>query len=310
VWSALSYLAHPYRPRFSLAARRQLWSFSRWIPLQNLGIFLKDRADSFAVGRFAGSTPLGVYGMSSRISGIASDEIAWPLWRVLFPVYSRLGGEPDRLARAYGESIAGLALLLLPATAGIALVADVAVPLFLGPQWNGTIPVLRLLAIYIAVAAVAASAWQVLMALGRLRTLTGWVWSYMAVYIGALLLCGRNGNLLAVAAVKVGCEVLFAPFLFRALSAATPIRAHHILAALWRPLIATTVMLAAVLAARSAGLHSPVAALAVQVGSGALAYAGAAAALWIVAGRPPGPELTAFQYARRWRRRRRESPQG
>src|SRR5438067_2459511 len=52
VW--LSYLWHPYRPRFSLEARGEIFGFSRWMFFNNALGFVYYRAADFILGKTAG----------------------------------------------------------------------------------------------------------------------------------------------------------------------------------------------------------------------------------------------------------------
>src|SRR5207249_5304962 len=45
----LSYVMHSYRPRFSVAEVRHLWSFSNWLLVSTVGSFLTRKADQFIV---------------------------------------------------------------------------------------------------------------------------------------------------------------------------------------------------------------------------------------------------------------------
>ena len=70
---ALSYLVHPYRPRFSLAARHELFQFSKWLLLNNLLFFLRFRSAHFIIGKTAGTHALGLYTIAYEISNLPTD---------------------------------------------------------------------------------------------------------------------------------------------------------------------------------------------------------------------------------------------
>ena len=64
----LSYVMHPYRPRWSLAEARHLWSFSNWLLVSRVGSFLSRKADEFIVGGAVGSAALGNYHVAAEIA--------------------------------------------------------------------------------------------------------------------------------------------------------------------------------------------------------------------------------------------------
>jgi O-antigen/teichoic acid export membrane protein len=81
----ISYLLHPYRPRFSLAARGELFQFSKWLFISNLIQFLHSRSTDFILGRTVGSYGLGVYNLAAEISAMPSTELIAPLNRAVYP---------------------------------------------------------------------------------------------------------------------------------------------------------------------------------------------------------------------------------
>src|SRR6185312_3648405 len=59
--TVLSYVVQSYRPRFSMAAARDLFGFSRWLLLNNVIWALRFRSTDFVIGRLAGPQALGLY---------------------------------------------------------------------------------------------------------------------------------------------------------------------------------------------------------------------------------------------------------
>jgi len=72
----ISYYAHPFRPRFSLKAWRDLFSFSKWLLANNVLWFLRDRSPDYLLGRLAGAGALGLFTISFEISNLPTSERA------------------------------------------------------------------------------------------------------------------------------------------------------------------------------------------------------------------------------------------
>ena len=85
----LSYVMHPYRPRFSLAKLDQLWSFSTWTLVKVIGEYFNAQADQVAVGGLFGSSSMGRYSVASDVASSPSNEITDPIVAALYPVMSR-----------------------------------------------------------------------------------------------------------------------------------------------------------------------------------------------------------------------------
>jgi PST family polysaccharide transporter len=95
----LSYAMHPFRPRFSLFASRELFGFSGWMLANNVAHAVTGRIPQFFVGRLLGAQALGAYTVGAEIAQLAYTEIVAPISRALIPGYSRLAGDLDALRR-------------------------------------------------------------------------------------------------------------------------------------------------------------------------------------------------------------------
>src|SRR5262249_8877912 len=81
---------HPYRPRPSLAKAREMWSFSLWILLFNMGEFLNSKTDEFVVGGIAGTATMGHYNVAADVATAPTVELILPTERALFPVFATI----------------------------------------------------------------------------------------------------------------------------------------------------------------------------------------------------------------------------
>ena len=308
--TVLSYVYHPYRPWFSLRGVGELWSFSQWIPLQNLGLYIKNSLDSFLVARFFGAASMGLYTMAGNAAGMAAELLA-PVTGVLLPGYAKVAHDLRRLAQAYLDALGMLAFLFVPGTVGIVFIAPLLVPVVLGEQWLAAIPIVQALAIYNGVNGLSATVGNVLMTVGRMRRLTVIAYAQVAIYAPVLLLVAFGGGPRAMAVARAAVAVVVAPFLFRAVAPVSSVDGVALGRVLWRPLAASALMAFALITMRSVLPVPGVVALIAHVTVGVTSYAVGAMLLWRLAGRPLGPERTAldwiFEKGRTWRSRRRDT---
>ncbi len=82
----LSYFMHPYRPRPSLAALRELFGFSKWLLITNMLSMVNDYMMVFLLGRIGGAPAVGLYQVAGEVAALPASEIATP-------------GAPRRLCR-------------------------------------------------------------------------------------------------------------------------------------------------------------------------------------------------------------------
>ena len=81
----LSYLMEPFRPRFSLAASRQMFSFSGWMLVINTASAVIGKIPLYFVGRMFGAQTLGAYTVGAEIAQLAHTELVAPINRAMIP---------------------------------------------------------------------------------------------------------------------------------------------------------------------------------------------------------------------------------
>jgi len=289
-----SYLLSPYRPRLSLARWRELFAVSRWILADNALVFLRDRVDSLVIGKLAGAHALGLYELANELASLPTTEIAGPATRAVFPGYARLRGDPAALRRNYRDSVAALLLVTLPLGAGIALLAEPAVALLLGPQWMPAVPAIRILAFYGILRSLYAPAAAVYLATGHYRLHPALLALSIAVAIPLLLWLVPHLGIVGAAAAMTATSGVVALLHLVALRRVLGIGPVDLLGPVLRPLAATGAM--AVLLLALPDMAHPALELLVGVPAGALAFAAALLLLWLLAGKPEGPERHALAF--------------
>src|SRR6266853_862590 len=97
----LSYVFHPFRPRFDLAARGELLRFSKWMVFSNVINTLASRAADLVIGKSLGPGPLGLFNLAHEISNLPSTELSAPVNRAVYPGYAKIASDPSRLAAQF-----------------------------------------------------------------------------------------------------------------------------------------------------------------------------------------------------------------
>lgn len=248
VSTVLSYGLRPYRPKISWSRFSDIFAFSGWLSLTSIVNTLSMETDKIIVGRLLGVADAGRYYMTQRVGVLPTRELISPLQRILFPSFSELAYERDRLRRAVLESINVLGSLSLPAGFGFALVAHDFVPLALGETWRDIVPLLVILVPYFGVRATLSMALPCVLALGRTRLLF-WVTLVHALvqipaFIAATAWFGLSGSIWSIVAAGVWYVYLNTWLLKTTLA----ISLGEIGSELRRPMAAAICMVSAVLA--------------------------------------------------------------
>lgn len=293
----LSYRMHPYRPRLSLAAGAEMLGFSKWLFLNNLTLVAYSRSADFIIGRLAGPAALGVYSLGYEIGNLTATDLVAPINRAIFPGYARLAHDREQLRQGFLRTIGVIALLGLPAGVGIALGAEPLVLLLLGEKWQACIPVVQVMGLYGSVVALNSNIGTLMIALGRPRLLTALSAAHVAVLLPLLFFGAARAGSLGAAAAVLGAQLLHLPLIYLVLRHWLGIGPADYRGFLLRPVVATGVMTAGVLAVgpllTALWAEPPhLAVLLVTVVTGLATYLAAAAAAWHLAGRPAGAERT------------------
>lgn len=301
---ALSYFAHPYRPKASLAAYKDLVNFSKWLFANNILYVLSIRSQDFVIGKIAGPAALGLYTLSYEISTMPATNLVQPINRAVFPGFSRMAADKHALRHGYLNVLAMIALLAVPAGLGIAAVAEPLIPLLLGERWLQAVPIVQVLAIYGVLAALSSVFGPVFMALGRPRVLTWFSLLNLSIFIPAIVIGAMAGSVRGAAWGCLFVVTIMMPLSHWLASRALGIRLRQVAAMLWRPAAAAVSMYVAVAAFLQAvsageGIAARVMELAAGVALGAVVYGAAVLMLWTGAGKPDGAERKVIGFVTR-----------
>lgn len=276
----LLWVVVPWRPslRLPMDLVRPMLAYGRGIIVVNVLAAITHHADLAVVGRFLGTTSLGLYQMASKIPETTVVVLLWVVSKVLFPAFSKMHAAGDSLRRPYLTATRYISAVTLPAAAGLFLLARPIVLLFLGPKWADAAPILSALSVYTALRALSTHAGDVLKATGRAHLLARLAVLKAILIVPGLLIGVRYGAV----GVAVGLGVATALSTLISLIVASRIirvRLGEIAAALFPSVGATAVMSLAVLFwARWSAVHAPpVVQVLAGVAAGMLVYSAALA---------------------------------
>jgi O-antigen/teichoic acid export membrane protein len=291
-----SYVMHPFRPRWCVREIGGIWNFSIWILVYYAMEDLVEKLDRFVVGRVAQVATLGQFHLGSQVAHLPLEALVTPLWRALVPAYSTLNHDLDALRDTYLKVLGVTATLGLCAGFGMAAVADDLVLVMLGAQWALAGQIAGTLALVPALAGLVDSAMMVVSVTGQSR-LCGLHSCVRLIVLAAVLpWLGFNFGIAEVAQGYLVCSVLLLPLPFYLLSRIVPLGFGDVARQLWRPVSAGLAMLLTLEIVGTGDSTDAVLSLAAGVVTGATVYIAVLAGLWLLAGRPAGPESAAWAY--------------
>ncbi|MFQ5884949.1 MAG: oligosaccharide flippase family protein, partial [Thermoplasmata archaeon] len=143
---------------------------------------------------------LGIYTIAYRFGLYSSTNIVSMLGRVLFPVYSRIQSDVERVKRAYLKSFYPVAIIVFPVAIGVVVLAGEFVYFVLGPKWTGVEVPLRILSVYGLFYSLAAIGSNVFLALRRQQIPLKVLALEVLLMLGILYPAAAYGGLFGVAA--------------------------------------------------------------------------------------------------------------
>lgn len=240
---AISYSLHEYRPRFSMARFRQLWSFSKWIIIGNVGGYALMQVDKFLVGRRTDAATMGSYSLADDIAAMPTTELLSPLSRVLFPVFVDSAHDPEKLRGAFCKAIGVQSLVALPAGVGLFTIAGDAVLLLLGERWEQAVPLVQTLALINIFSALSYSSSYLLLALGKVSVQAYLSWLRMVLLVFLLIAVFPEAGAQGIADIRLATTAFgFIVFVYLVLHYSPSVRLRDYIEHAWRPLLSTGVM--------------------------------------------------------------------
>ncbi len=287
VW--LSYVLHPYRPRWDTSHIRELWSFSQWLLLSSIGSFFGKKLDELILGRIGSAKDLGVYNLASELGQTVTVEISAPVNRSLFPVLSSMRNDkPGRLALFF-YTLGLINTFTIPAGIGLCMVAAPFVQTILGTTWLEVIPVLEVFALQGSIRFLVSPYYVWFMAVDRTKFLAFMSWMELLFFLIFAAFLHTYG-ILGLAWARL-LTTLITVSIWVVVGRKEGLPARTLAKSLVRPVFAGAVMGATLWLMQSWVATEPAyLQLTLLMASGALVYTLALLLVWLVLGRPEGIE--------------------
>ncbi|MGH2447205.1 MAG: oligosaccharide flippase family protein, partial [Chloroflexota bacterium] len=271
----------------------ELMHFSKWLILQNFVGFLKARASDFVIGRVAGPSALGIFSVAAEISNMPGTELVAPINRAILPAYMNLAKDPPALQREFLSVMSMVALLGVPAVAGLAVCAPFVVLLLLGPKWVQTGDIIEILAFYGITQVMQSNAYSAFLALGKPQVFVRITTINVVILVTLLITLTPTHGLTGAAWAYVGAAVITLPIDFYFITRHMGLRPRAYASRLWRPLCGAALMYGGIRALGPAlpGLTvlpalESARSLAVCIAMGVPIYVATVLLLWLLSGQP------------------------
>jgi O-antigen/teichoic acid export membrane protein len=173
---------------------------------------LQEQADVLVIGKITGQTAVGFYSMAKTWAMLPTTKISSVVYMLSSPMMAELQADIAAMRRAFFRAMRLTSSIALPASAGMALVAQPMVEVLLGDKWYPAVGLLRWLCLYAAVRAIEVLLPPVLVARRRQRFLIRY---YLALLLGVsagaalgALWCGATGAVVIFTSVYCALMII------------------------------------------------------------------------------------------------------
>lgn len=149
----LFYSATKWKPKFQWDSTvlKEILSFGMFLTGSKVIINLVGNADYLLIGKWVGASAVGVYTLAFMMTNLVSGQITSMLDTVMFPFYSSIQDDAEKLKKYYLKLISYYALFVYPIMLTLVLFADVLIPFFFGNKWEEAVLPLKILTIAVMI---------------------------------------------------------------------------------------------------------------------------------------------------------------
>lgn len=146
------------------------WNLSGFNLVNTIG----RNADNILIGAIIGAAAAGFYSRAYGLLLLPIRQVNAPVGAVCVPALSRLRHDPPEFRRYYAHVLRLIAYATMPVVVSLAIAADDAVGLLLGPGWEQSAEIFRILAVFGFVQSIGSSVGWVMMSCGQTGRMFRW----------------------------------------------------------------------------------------------------------------------------------------
>jgi len=237
-----TFIAHPYRPRFSLANWRQQWFFSQWILLKSIFVFIRFRVDNIFLSKYLPLEGLGVYTIAKDVASLPAGQIIGPIMDPLYVGLSAMHDNAILFADKAHKTLAVMFAIALPVSLGTYITADNLVAVLLGDQWAHATPIVMISAFILLPAMLGDFLTRLMTALGKVKLIFKFELLLGIFTVATFALFASGMSLSDFAVLRVLLSSLNTLFVLLVLTLMTSLSFFRIIGLILLPLLSSILM--------------------------------------------------------------------
>jgi O-antigen/teichoic acid export membrane protein len=226
---------------FSWGSLEGILRFSAGLFGASLLNYFARSGDSFLIGRYLGSEPLGSYSMAYQLMLFPLSQVSSVIGRVTFPMMAQLQNDLDRFRRFYLQACTAIAFITFPMMCGLFVVTDQFVAAVLGPKWLAVAPVLKILCPVGMMQSIGTTVGNIYTSTGNTKIMFLWTLATTPVFLIAFAL-GLFWGIQGVAACYAVVSTILIFLAIRLATSLVGLTVWSVLRAVWRTFASAVTM--------------------------------------------------------------------
>lgn len=167
--AVILFIAVKWKPRleFSFARLKSLFSFGWKLLFSSLTETICDNIRQLAIGKKYSAEDLAYYNRGHSFPQIIGTNVTASLLAVLFPTFSSIQDDKDKVKDTIRKSISISSYIVFPMMIGLAVVAEPMISFLLTDKWLFCVPYLRMFCVFYALKCIDSTTGSVLKGTGK-----------------------------------------------------------------------------------------------------------------------------------------------
>ena len=211
----ISFLISP-RPKFKFDwnKSKSILYQGRWVTGFGIFNYLFTQGDDIAVGRILGESPLGIYQNAYKLATLPTTELTDVIYRVTFPIYSKMSEEKQRLKEAIKKQVLFTSIFMFAIGCVLFIYSREIVLIVLGSQWIEAAGVVKVLAFLGAVRGISFSFNSLFLALEKQKYVTYITFTSLFAMVIVLFPMIKTYGIVGAAASEMIASIVSLPVAF------------------------------------------------------------------------------------------------
>ncbi|MBI2028543.1 MAG: oligosaccharide flippase family protein [Candidatus Levybacteria bacterium] len=152
---------------FDLSKVREIIRKGKWVTMYVIFHFITKEGDKVVVGKILGIGLLGIYQIGYNLSTLPISEISDVANKVIFPVYTKIVHDKERLFRAFRKTLSIIFVIAVLLGSLLFILPKEIFTFVLGEQWAQVNLVIKILAVYGVIRAIVGIPSTLFLSLGK-----------------------------------------------------------------------------------------------------------------------------------------------